>query len=318
MSRILLAEDDRISRVMLQAVLMKWGYQVESVVDGKEALERMLDPEGPSLAILDWMMPQLTGLEVCRRLRKAAGLRPVHLILLTAKSKGTEAAEALGAGADDHLAKPYDLAQLQARIQLGIRRLEKPRETGSKIGGGQDVLLQRILSHFLPLNRMALGVVMENPGQLEIPAIQEGRCDLAKLVPEILSEASRFLEDRVEVSVDGAALDVGVSEATFRQILLNVLAHVRMASSDRVCRLEISWRDVAGGVLVRCEDDGPMVLPEDVALLGWPVTTIRNQSMNYGFGLFFANLVAESAGGSIACSNPAGLGLRTEIRLPGG
>lgn len=316
MSRILLAEDDRISRVMLQAVLMKWGHQVVTAVDGKEALEHLTDPEGPSLAILDWMMPELSGLEVCRQIRKMSGLRPIHLILLTAKSKGSEAAEALGAGADDHLAKPYDLVELQARIQLGIRRLEKADTAGSKLGVGQDQLLQRIVSHFLPLNRMALDVVLDDPSQLGVPAVRTGSCDVSHVVREALTHASAFLAEHVRVSVNGDPLQVGVSAETLRQIVLNVLMHVRMASTDHGCRLDVFWHSGKDDVLLCCEDDGPSVLPEDITLLGWPVTTLRNQGLNPGFGLFFANLAAESSGGSISCSSPAGRGLRIEVRLP--
>lgn len=316
MSRILLAEDDRISRVMLQAVLMKWGHQVVSVGDGREALDRLMDPDGPSLAILDWMMPELSGLDVCRSIRKTSGLRPVHLILLTAKSKGSETAEALEAGADDHLSKPYDLVELQARLQLGVRRLEKANAAGPKLGVGQDLLLQRILSHFLPLNRMALDAVLEDPAQLGIPDVLAGHCEMDHVVRETLSRSTHFLAGQVAVSVVGEPLEVGVSEDSLRQILLNVVVHVRMAALDRPGRLDVSWRRSEDRVLLVCEDDGPTVLPEDITLLGWPVTTLRNQGTNPGFGLFFANLAAESAGGSISCSSPAGRGLRIEIHLP--
>jgi CheY-like chemotaxis protein len=316
MSRILLAEDDRISRVMLQAVLMKWGHEVVPVVDGRDALERLLDPDGPSLAILDWLMPELSGVEVCRTLRGTAGIRPIHIILLTAKAKGAEAAEALAAGADDHMSKPYDLVELQARIQLGFRRLESAEVAGSRLGLDQDLRLQSILSRFLPLNRMALETVLADPGQLGVLPVGEGSCDLAKVVPEIVSDASGFLSDRIQVSVAGASAQVAVCARTLRQIVLNLLVHLRMASPDRLCRVDIFWHDRADGKTLCFVDDGPGVLTEDVTSLGWPVTTLRNQDLNPGFGLFFANLAAESAGCTITCSAGAGRGLRTEIRIP--
>jgi len=316
MSRILLAEDDRISRVMLQAVLMKWGHEVVSVVDGRDALERLVDPNGPSLAVVDWMMPELSGVDVCRTLRGTPGIRPIHIILLTAKAKGAEAAEALAAGADDHVSKPFDLVELQARIQLGIRRLASAESAGSKIGLNQDLLLQSILSRFLPLNRMALETLLADPSQMGVPPVGKGSCDLAEVVPEIVAEASGFLSERIQVSVAGAPARVGVGIQTLRQILLNLLVHVRMALPGRSCRVDIFWHEGAGGTTLCCVDDGPGVLPEDITLLGWPVTTMRNQDLNPGFGLFFANLAAESAGCSLACSTEAGRGLRTEIRMP--
>ncbi|HXP91324.1 MAG TPA: ATP-binding protein, partial [Fibrobacteria bacterium] len=143
-----------------------------------------------------------------------------------------------------------------------------------------------------------------------------GRCDLAKVVPEIVAEASGFLSDRIRVSVAGPPALVGVGIQTLRQILLNLLVHIRMATPDRPCRVDIFWHLGAGGTTLCCVDDGPGVLPEDITLLGWPVTTLRNQDLNPGFGMFFANLAAESAGCSLACSTEAGRGLRTEIRMP--
>jgi len=275
-------------------------------------------PRPPAVVELDECddAPELSGLDVCRSIRRTEGLRPIPLILLTAKSKGSETAEALESGADDHLSKPYDLVELQARIRLGIRRLEKATAVGSKLGTGQDLLLQRILCHFLPLNRMALETVMEDPSRLDAPVVGHGRCDLSHVVRETISQALRFLADQVRVSVNGESVEVAVSADSLRQILLNVLVHVRMASADRPGNLDISWHEGGDGVVLRCEDDGPRVLPEDITLLGWPATTMRNQGSNPGFGLFFANLAAESAGGSISCSSPAGKGLRIEIRLP--
>jgi len=318
MSRILLAEDDRVSRVMLQAVLMKWGHEVVSVTNGTEAFERLADPSGPSLAIIDWMMPGLTGLEVCRKLRDMKELRPVHLILLTAKSKGADAAAALDAGADDHLAKPYDLIELQARIQLGVRRVEanKPPPTTTPGGNGQDQLLQRILSRFLPLNRLALTTVMEDPALLGIQAVPQGRCDLSVAVPSAVSAASRLLSDRVTVSVSGPPLEAGVSREVVFQVIHNILVHARLASAERTWVLTFSWAIEGGQAVLRCVDDGPQMLPEDAALLSWPVTSMRNQALAPGFGIFFANLAAESAGGWLKCTALPGRGLETEVRFP--
>ena len=220
MSRILLAEDDRVSRVMLQAVLVKWGHEVVATADGREAFDRIMDPDGPCLAILDWMMPGMTGVEICKQLRATPVSRALHIILLTARSKGADAAMALDAGADDHLAKPYDLVELQARIQLGLRRIQAPcslpRHSGS---GGQDQVLQRILARSLPLNRLAMEAILEDPELLGASQVRTGSCDLAESIPAAVAAASRLLADRVSVSVRGESLPVAVPRESVSQII---------------------------------------------------------------------------------------------------
>lgn len=317
MSQILLAEDDRISRVMLQAVLQKWGYKVVVATNGEEALERMLDPKGPQLAILDWMMPKFTGLEVCRTLRETVGLRLVHIILLTSKSRGADAAEALESGADDHLAKPYDLVELQARIKLGLRRISQGDVEPARLGSGQDDILQRILSRFLPMNRLAVERLAEDPGLFDLPHAVPGSCDLQKAVELATSTASRLLAGKVTLVAAGETVRVGLSAETMVQVFLNILCHFRLAASDQPISVKVGWRRDAGRVVLECIDDGPDVSPEDIPLLGWPVSSVRNRNQYPGVGLFFANLAVENAGGAVFCEPGPGKGLRILLRLPG-
>ncbi len=122
--RILVAEDDPISRRMLTALLGRWGFTVETVVDGPAALRRLEEDDAPPLALLDWMMPGLDGPSVCRRLRAAPTERPCYLILVTAKGQTEEVVEGLRAGADDYLTKPFDPAILHARLAVGMRVLD--------------------------------------------------------------------------------------------------------------------------------------------------------------------------------------------------
>src|SRR5206468_6602692 len=97
--RILIAEDDPVSRRVLTAALAKWGHDVIVTCDGQAALEWMQAPDAPKLAILDWMMPVIDGVEVCRRIRAQAGAEPPHLILLTAKGGKEDLITGLEAGA---------------------------------------------------------------------------------------------------------------------------------------------------------------------------------------------------------------------------
>jgi two-component system, NtrC family, sensor kinase len=122
--RILLAEDDRVFRVLLHKVLVKWGYEPDVVGDGEQAWRALTAKGGPRLAILDWMMPHADGLEVCRRVRTANLPHYVYMVLLTGKTETSDLVEGLEAGADDYLLKPVNLHQLKLRLRAATRVLE--------------------------------------------------------------------------------------------------------------------------------------------------------------------------------------------------
>ncbi len=119
--KILIAEDEEISRVMLQTTLEDWGFDVRTASDGEEAWALMQGPDAPQLAILDWMMPKVEGPVLCRELRKQKREDSLYLILLTSRDKEEDIVLGLQAGADDHIAKPYDTGELQARVNVGKR-----------------------------------------------------------------------------------------------------------------------------------------------------------------------------------------------------
>jgi diguanylate cyclase (GGDEF)-like protein len=119
--RVLVAEDDPVSRQLLQSSLEKWGYQVTPVADGDQAAAALAGEDPPTLAILDWEMPGKNGPEVCREIR-ALGREPyIYLILLTARSDKGDLIAGMDAGADDYLIKPLDRAQLQVRLRAARR-----------------------------------------------------------------------------------------------------------------------------------------------------------------------------------------------------
>jgi two-component system cell cycle response regulator len=122
--RILIAEDDLVSRRMLQEFLSEWGYQVEAAADGLEALQ-VLEGECPRpLAVLDWMMPGLEGPKVCARVREHADRPYIYILLLTARTQKGDLLCGLGSGADDYLTKPFDPQELRARLHVGQRFLD--------------------------------------------------------------------------------------------------------------------------------------------------------------------------------------------------
>ena len=121
---VLIADDDPISRRLLQVSLGGAGYQVSTAADGAEALRALNQPSSPRLVILDWLMPAMDGVEVCRAVRASARESYQYIILLTAKGHQTEIIEGLEAGADDYVTKPFDMQELKARLRAGKRILE--------------------------------------------------------------------------------------------------------------------------------------------------------------------------------------------------
>ena len=123
-NRVLIAEDDPVSRRMLEAFLEKWGYQVVTATDGLDAVRILESKDAPALAVLDWMMPGLEGPEVCRRVRAHPDRPYVYILLLTARSQRDDLLRGLESGADDYLTKPFDASELRARLRVGQRILD--------------------------------------------------------------------------------------------------------------------------------------------------------------------------------------------------
>jgi two-component system, cell cycle response regulator len=122
--RILIADDDPVSCRLLDRLLNKWGYEVIAAHDGAEAWEVLQGERAPRVALLDWMMPGMDGLEVCRRVRARSSQPYVYLMLLTANDKVGNVVEGLESGADDYLTKPFHPQELRARLRVGLRMLE--------------------------------------------------------------------------------------------------------------------------------------------------------------------------------------------------
>jgi two-component system cell cycle response regulator len=121
---ILIADDDIVSRRLLQVSLTTAGYQIQLAVDGAEALRAFEQQECPRLIVMDCMMPKMDGLEVCRAIRKLSPEPYIYIILLTSKGRQAEIIEGLEAGADDYITKPFDLQELKARVRAGMRILD--------------------------------------------------------------------------------------------------------------------------------------------------------------------------------------------------
>ncbi len=128
--RILIADDSVVSRHLLDATLRRWGYEVVVACDGNEAWRILEADDAPKIAILDWMMPGMTGPAVCRKVRANAKDKDLYtyILLLSSKSQREDLIEGMEAGADDYLTKPFDQHELQVRLRPGVRILELQHE----------------------------------------------------------------------------------------------------------------------------------------------------------------------------------------------
>ena len=150
--KILIAEDDPVSRRVLEATLQRWGFQLIVTADGAEAWDVLRVEGAPSVAILDWMMPHIDGAEVCRKVRQLSGNCPTYIILLTAKGNKEDIVAGLDAGADDYLTKPFDKEELRSRVQVGVRFAHLQMKLAERIRELEEAVSQvKQLQGILPI-----------------------------------------------------------------------------------------------------------------------------------------------------------------------
>ncbi len=150
--KILVADDETVSRKVLETVLRGWGHEVIAVSDGLRAWEILCKDDYPKLAILDWMMPEMEGPVICSRVRQLVHPVPPYLILLTTKDTTTDIVAGLESGADDYVTKPFDRAELQSRIKVGERVIALQQGLADRVRELEESLAQvKQLQGMLPI-----------------------------------------------------------------------------------------------------------------------------------------------------------------------
>jgi DNA-binding response OmpR family regulator len=146
---LLIAEDNEAARNLMTALAIQWGYTVTPVPDGTTAWKLLQQPRAPKLALLDWQMPGLDGLEVCRLVRQHFPQRPTYLILITGRGTEADTVDALATGADEYLVKPVSPEELQARLHAGRRIVELEARLAGRVRQ-----LETALAHVQQLQRL--------------------------------------------------------------------------------------------------------------------------------------------------------------------
>jgi sigma-B regulation protein RsbU (phosphoserine phosphatase) len=131
--KLLVADDDPVARRLLQGVLGQLGLDVVVAQDGTQALEILQAPDPPALAILDWMMPGMTGVDVCRAVRQRGGSGLTYLLIVTSREQTEDLVAALAAGADDYVTKPFVVEELRARVGVGLRVASLQRRLADRV-----------------------------------------------------------------------------------------------------------------------------------------------------------------------------------------
>jgi len=169
---VLVVEDEDSLATLLQYNLQKEGYEVSLAGDGEEAL-MMVDERLPDLIVLDWMLPKVSGIEVCRRLRQRNETRNVPVVMLTARGEETDRVRGLDTGADDYVVKPFSMPELGARIRAVLRRI-RPGLAEDRVRRG-DILIDRVAHrvkrggqeiHLGPTEFRLLDYLMQHPGRV--------------------------------------------------------------------------------------------------------------------------------------------------------
>lgn len=214
--KVLIAEDDLTSRRMLQAVLSKWGYEVATASDGSQAWAMLKEETAPCLAVVDWEMPGLDGVALCRRLRARTRKEALYLILLTSRRDPGDIVMGLEAGADDYITKPWNNAELQARLNAGRRILNLQSQIGERerlqgvleMAGAVCHELNQPLQIVLGYLEILQDTDPENRQGETIEGIKKGVLRIGELTGRIMKitryEAKPYLEGRI-VDIDKAS-----------------------------------------------------------------------------------------------------------------
>ncbi|QUD86579.1 phosphate regulon transcriptional regulator PhoB [Phenylobacterium montanum] len=169
---ILVVEDEDALSALLQYNLDKEGYRVAVAADGEEALV-VIDEQMPDLVVLDWMLPKVSGVEVCRRLRARPETRNLPIIMLTARGEESDRIRGLDTGADDYVVKPFSMSELAARIRAVLRRI-RPGLAEDRLHHG-DIVVDRVAHrvrradheiHLGPTEFRLLDYLMQHPGRV--------------------------------------------------------------------------------------------------------------------------------------------------------
>lgn len=210
--KILVADDSEDYRELLLDILPGWGYEVECVPDGAAAWRTLSRRDAPRLAILDWMMPELDGVTLCRRLRAQEQGNPCYIILLTSRNQPSDLVHALRAGADDFVTKPFNIDELGARIQVGCRVLglltqlsehERSRGVLQMAGAVAHEMNQPLQTILTSIQLLTLDLPAADPNQEVLTVLKDAVKRLGQVTHRVMNithgHTKQYLSEHSEI-----------------------------------------------------------------------------------------------------------------------
>ncbi len=205
--RVLIAEDSITSRTVLEIMLKKLQFEVVSTRNGDEAWAALQAEGVPKLAILDWMMPGMDGVEICRKVRSQEMSDRKYIILLTALDQKNDIVMGLDAGADDYMTKPFDIEELHARIRVGQRILQLQENLADRVENLKDALAHvTTLQGLLPICKHCHKIKSDEDSWQKLEGYIETHTEAAfshSLCPDCLEKYSPQNQDKISEPSDG-------------------------------------------------------------------------------------------------------------------
>jgi phosphoserine phosphatase RsbU/P len=195
----LIADDDPVTAAVLRGALCRWNLEVVTALDGAAAWDLIESTQSPSLAIIDWMMPGIDGIELCRRIRETPAHAHMYVILLTGRDSHADVVAGLQAGADDYLVKPFDAEELHARVNTGIRILTLQQQLTERIEALRETIANvKQLNGLLPICSYCKRIRKDEDywQQLEGYITEHSDAQFSHgICPGCLEEANKALDD---------------------------------------------------------------------------------------------------------------------------
>ncbi len=235
--KILLADDDEISRKIIASFLGRFGYEALMVQNGAEAWEVLQSPNAPTLAICDWMMPRMTGPEVCARLRAIKQPVRTYVILLSSRNTKLDIVKGLDAGADDYIVKPCDLTELQARLRVALRSLNHEAQLRKTIAEYDQLIRRHTMLGEMAAHQVAAHAPPVVPAA---PVVITTAVPAAPVVPVALNLAALLCEAVREIGLGQGTLETNPEPPGAADFSVVLPAYVKRDAEWVDLRLDIT------------------------------------------------------------------------------
>jgi len=235
MAKILITDDDAFSRRILELALQEEGHELLQTSNGEQALQILKSQDAPQLALIDWMMPGINGLEVCRRVRAERPDAHIHIIIVTAKSQKVDIVTALESGADDFITKPVNLSELGARVRAGLRTIELRNELSRRSATLQNI--NYIVAHDLRTPLIALSMTAKQALAGSYGPLPERYKQILETSINSTEHCLNIVESLRTVTRYDAGLNVNFERINMEKLVLDCCDRLRPLAEEKQLKI---------------------------------------------------------------------------------